>query len=141
MSRSSGVTVMARILIIDDEIDVRTALAKVLERAGHQVEVADSGEAGLRSFQLHGADLIVTDVIMPGLNGVEVVKQLRDAKFDGRIIAISGGGNVAAAGYAPGAITTTAYLAAAAKSGADAVLSKPFERQELVELVNSLLAR
>jgi len=132
---------MSRILIIDDESDVRTAMARVLERAGHQVEVADSGEAGMRAFQMRGADLIVTDVIMPGLNGVELVKQLRDARFEGRIIVISGGGNLAAAGYQPGAITTTAYLAAATKSGADAVLSKPFERQELVDLVNSLLAR
>ena len=131
---------MARILIIDDESDVRAVMAKVLERAGHQVEVAENGAAGMSAYEASGADLIITDVIMPGQNGVDLVKQLRDARFGGRIIAISGGGNLASAGYAPGAITTTAYLAAAAKGGADAVLSKPFERQELVDLVNSLLA-
>jgi DNA-binding response OmpR family regulator len=131
---------MARILIIDDEIDVRAVMAKVLERAGHEVEIAESAPAGMSAFGLRGADLVITDVIMPGGNGVDLVKQLRDARFAGRIIAISGGGNLASAGYAPGAITTSAYLAAASKEGADAVLTKPFERQELVDLVNSLLA-
>ena len=130
---------MARILIIDDEIDVRAVMAKVLERAGHEVEFAGSGAEGIRAYETRGADMIITDIIMPGLNGVDLVKQLRDARFGGRIVAISGGGNLASAGYAPGAITTTAYLAAASKGGADAVLSKPFERQELVDLVNSLL--
>jgi CheY-like chemotaxis protein len=72
---------------------------------------------------------------------VDLIKELRNAAFTGRIIAISGGGNLASAGYAPGAITTTAYLAAAAKVGADAVLTKPFERQELIGLVDSLLAQ
>jgi CheY-like chemotaxis protein len=131
---------MARILIIDDEIDVRAVMAKVLERAGHEVEVAGSGADGFRAYEARGADIIITDIIMPGLNGVDLVRQLRDARFGGRIVAISGGGNLASAGYAPGAITTTAYLAAASKGGADAVLTKPFERQQLVDLVNSLLA-
>lgn len=130
---------MARILIIDDEIDVRAVMAKVLERAGHEVEVAENAAAGMSAFGARGADLVITDVIMPGVNGVDLVRQLRDARFAGRIIAISGGGNLASAGYAPGAITTSAYLAAASKEGADAVLTKPFERQQLIDLVDSLL--
>ena len=110
LNRRAGVCVMARILIIDDESDVRAVMAKVLERAGHQVEVAENGAAGMSAYEANGADLIITDVIMPGQNGVDLVKQLRNARFGGRIIAISGGGNLASAGYAPGAITTTAYL-------------------------------
>jgi CheY-like chemotaxis protein len=132
---------MAKILIIDDERDVREAMARILRRAGHQVDVADSGPAGIAAYQAKGADVIITDLIMPVQHGVDLIKQLRDAACTGRIIAISGGGNLAAAAYAPGAITTTAYLAAAAKVGADALLTKPFERQELIGLVNSLLAQ
>ena len=131
---------MARVLIVDDELDVRGVIARILERGGHQVEVADSGAAGMQAYQANGADVIITDVIMPGLNGVELIKQLRDAGFAGRIIAISGGGNLASAGYAPGAITTTAYLAAAEKVGANAILTKPFDRQQLLDLVDFVLA-
>jgi len=132
---------MARILIVDDEPDVREVLARILKRAGHQVAVAHSGPAGMQAYRANGADLIITDVIMPGQNGVDLVKELQDAGCTARIIAISGGGNLATAGYAPGTIMTSAYLAAAAKVGANAVLCKPFERKELLELVNSLLAQ
>ena len=132
---------MAKILIVDDERDVREAMASILRRAGHQVDVADSGPAGIKAYQANVVDVIITDLIMPVQNGVDLIKQLRDTAYTGRIIAISGGGNLAAAGYAPGAITTIAYLAAAAKVGADAVLTKPFERQELIDLVNLLLGR
>ncbi|MGH8134707.1 MAG: response regulator [Steroidobacteraceae bacterium] len=131
---------MARVLIVDDERDVRGVMARILERAGHEVEVADCGPAGMQAYQANGADVIITDVIMPGQNGVELIQQLRDAGFAGRIIAISGGGNLAAAGYTPGAITTTAYLAAAAKVGANAILTKPFDRQQLLDLISYVLA-
>lgn len=132
---------MAKVLIVDDEPDVREAMASILKRAGHEVDVAESGPAGIAAYRAKGADVIITDVIMPGQHGVDLIKQLRDAGCAGRIIAISGGGNLASSGYAPGAITTTAYLAAASKVGADAILTKPFERQELINLVNSLLAQ
>jgi two-component system response regulator RegX3 len=132
---------MARVLIVDDEPDVREAMASILKRAGYEVEVAECGPAAIEAYRANGADMIITDMIMPGQHGVDLIKELRNAAFTGRIIAISGGGNLASAGYAPGAITTTAYLAAAAKVGADAVLTKPFERQELIGLVDSLLAQ
>lgn len=130
---------MAKILIIDDEVDVRAVMARVLERAGHSVEIAANAAAGLEALGNGDVQLVITDVIMPGVNGVDLVRQLREASFGGRIIAISGGGNMASAGYAPEAITTSAYLASATKAGADAVLTKPFERQELVDLVRSVL--
>jgi len=130
---------MAKVLIVDDEKDVRDSVARILQRAGHVVDVADNGEAGMQAYMADGADLIITDVIMPGQHGVDLIKQLREAGCTAGIIAISGGGNLAAAGYAPGAITTSAYLAAAGKVGADASLTKPFERKQLLELVESVL--
>lgn len=131
---------VAKILIVDDEQFVRESMARILERAGHEVNISDSGPAGLRAFQEGGADLVITDVIMAGQDGVDLIRQLRTAGCKARIIAISGGGNMAPAGYTPGAITTSAYLAAAIKAGADASLTKPFDRKGLLDLVESVLA-
>lgn len=131
---------MTRILVIDDECDVRDSIAKVLQRAGFEVDIAEGGAAGLQSYRKHGADMVITDIIMPDPHGIDVITALRGSQAKVRIIAISGGGNFGPGGYKPGAITTDAYLAAANKVGADAVLTKPFERQELLDLVRSLLA-
>lgn len=130
---------MAKILIIDDDRDVRESMAKMLERAGFEVVVADGGPGGLELFESGGADVIITDVIMPEQNGVDLIKELREGGCPARIIAISGGGNMEPAGYEPGAITTTAYLAAAQKFGADATLTKPFDRRQLLDVVKSVL--
>jgi len=131
---------VTRILVIDDERDVRDSVAKILERAGFEVRVANGGATGLESYHDQGADIVITDIIMPEPHGVDVIAELRKASASVRIIAISGGGNFGPSGYKPGAITTDAYLAAARKTGADAVLTKPFERQELLDLVRGLLS-
>jgi DNA-binding response OmpR family regulator len=128
-----------KVLIIDDERDVRDSVRKILERAGFEVNVADGGAAGLEAYRSHGADVVITDIIMPEPHGVDVIAALRKADERVRIIAISGGGNFGPSGYMPAAITTNAYLAAASKAGANAVLTKPFERQELVDLINDLV--
>ena len=80
---------MARILIIDDETDVRIATRRILERAGHEVTEASSGEEGVESFNKNPADLIITDIMMPGQGGVETVAQLREQHPGLRIIAMS----------------------------------------------------
>jgi DNA-binding response OmpR family regulator len=126
--------------VIDDERDVRDSVGKILQRAGFEVRIADGGAAGLAAYRSEGADIVITDIIMPELHGVDVIAALRKECASVRIIAISGGGNFGPSGYQPGAITTDAYLAAASKTGADAVLTKPFERAELVDLVRSLVS-
>lgn len=131
---------MIRILIIDDERDVRDSVAKILRRAGFEVRIADGGAAGLESYRKEGADIVITDIIMPESHGIDVIAALRNEGGSVRIIAISGGGNFGPSGYQPGAITTDAYLAAASKAGADAVLTKPFERSEMLDLVRSLVS-
>jgi two-component system chemotaxis response regulator CheY len=99
----------------------------------------DNGVAGLRDFFGHPVDVVIIDVIMPQSSGIEVIREIR-ARFPGaRIVAISGGGNFASFGYKPGAITTEAYLASATQAGADAVLSKPFGRSELISVVRGLV--
>ena len=132
---------MGSILIIDDEEDIRDALQMVLESVGHDVKVASNGNEAVELQRGEPADLIITDVIMPGKDGVETIKEIRQ-EFPGiRIIAISGGGGVQPTEYVPEAITTTAYLAAAKEAGADMVFTKPFERKELIQAVDDLFGK
>lgn len=130
---------MANILIIDDEKDVRFVLREVLERAGHEATIAGNAAEGLEKLAASGADLVITDVIMPGMDGVTAVERIRENHPDMPIIVISGGGNVAPMEYEPGAISTSAYLASATNAGANLTLTKPFERQELLDAVSALL--
>ena len=99
---------MKSLLVIDDDGGVRNALQRVLERAGYSVRTAPGGEEGLQAMREHRPDVVITDIIMPRWDGVEVIKAIAK-EFPGiRIIAISGGGNVGVADYKPEAITTTA---------------------------------
>ena len=132
---------MATALIIDDEPSVREALARTLETMGFTVRFAADGIAGLNAYRAEPADLVITDIIMPRSNGVETIRALRAEFPHVPILAISGGGNFGPIAYEPGAITTTAYLAAAEKAGADAILTKPFDRSELRAKVNQLLPK
>lgn len=130
---------MARILVIDDEQYVRAALQEVLEKEGFEVTAASDGKKGLALLENEGADLVITDVIMPGIDGVATLEFIRATHPDIPVIVISGGGNVAPMDYEPGAISTSAYLASAARAGASCTLTKPFNRQELVSAVSDLL--
>lgn len=130
---------MASVLVIDDELDVRDSISQVLSRVGFEVLTADNGVTGVEYFLRRPADIVIVDIIMPRSNGIEVIKKLR-ATFPGaRIIAITGGGNFGPLGYKPDTIVTDAYLESARQSGADAVMSKPFHRSDLIALVRSLV--
>lgn len=130
----------ARLLLVDDEPDVRASMARVLVRAGYAVRLADSAEQAIAALRAESADLVITDIIMPRQNGVELLRQLK-TEFPGTaVIAISGGGNFWPQGYKPVAITTSAYLEAATQAGADSVISKPFEIAELLAVVRAVLA-
>ena len=130
---------MAKILIVDDEEHVRAALKQVLERAGYEVAVAATGNEGLELMQREGADLVITDVIMPGIDGITTARKIREKFRDTRIIVISGGGKAAPEPYEPDAISTRSYLASANIAGADRTLTKPFDRQDILRAVKNLL--
>jgi two-component system response regulator RegX3 len=130
---------MAKILIVDDEEHVRAALKQVLERAGYEVAVAATGNEGLELMRREGADLVITDVIMPGIDGITTARKIREKFRDTRIIVISGGGKAAPEPYEPDAISTRSYLASASSAGADRTLTKPFDRDEILRVVRSLL--
>jgi len=128
-----------RILIIDDEPYVLEALKRVLASTA-VVVVASTADAGLSAMGEAPVDLVIVDVILPGMDGVEAIKLIRRDYPGVRIIAISGGGNFGLNSYLPDAISTSAYLAACKAAGADGVLAKPFETAELRSLINQVEA-
>ena len=130
---------MKRLLVIDDEPFVRDALKRVLEEDELSVEVAADAETALVQLSRHAFDLVILDIIMPGMDGVELIRKLRKEYPPLRIVAISGGGNFELSGYGPEAVTTRAYLSAATNAGADGVLAKPFETAELEAMIGPLL--
>ena len=129
---------MTRVMIIDDEEDIRIVLKEILTRAGFDAVVASDGNEGLNMLREQAADLVITDVIMPGSDGVETAYDIRMEFPKTKIIVMSGGGNAAPLGYEPTAVSTTAYLASAAAVGADMTMTKPFDREELIKVAREL---
>jgi len=113
---------MARILLIDDDASVRGSALRLLERLGHEVRVAEHGDAGLRLWRKWGADLVITDLHMPGRNGLDVIIELRSFAPDLPLIAISGGPES----------TLLDLLGTARQAGAVTTLPKPFTVDELL---------
>jgi CheY-like chemotaxis protein len=121
---------MARILIIDDDDRVRWIVHEILERAGHEIIEASNGVEGIKMYRAKPTDLVITDIIMPEKEGMEIISELR-AEFPGvKIIAVSGGGEHGEADY----------LEIAGKLGAQRVLSKPFVFEDLLKAVTEVLA-
>jgi CheY-like chemotaxis protein len=127
-----------RILVIDDEPFVLEALERVLTSAEVTVLGAANADAGLAAMRASAVDLVIIDVILPGMDGVAAIKVMRREFPDVRIIAISGGGNFGLTAYLPEAISTNAYLAACKAAGADGTLAKPFETAELRSLIQEV---
>lgn len=130
---------MPRILVIDDERYVREALERVLRSASTSVIGARDAASGFTAMRESPVDLVIIDVILPGMDGAAAIKQIRRDYPHMRIIAISGGGNFGLTAYRPEAISTNAYLAACMVAGADATLAKPFETADLRLLIDNYL--
>ena len=120
---------MARILVIDDELVIRQALAIMLANVGHKVETAENGRAGLELLERESFDLVLTDILMPEMDGIEAMRKLRALPSPPKIVAMSGGVQ----------LTREDFPRAAELLGADAALSKPFRARELYALVDRLL--
>src|SRR6202166_2466019 len=130
---------MHSILVIDDEPDVRDAVKRVLDRAGYTVHTTDSATDALAELERTRTDVVITDIIMPKIDGVQLIESIRKLFPSVRIIAISGGGNFGISAYQPTAITTTAYLASAEQAGAHLALTKPFESIDLIQAIEKVL--
>ena len=120
---------MARILVIDDDIQILEMLRQTLEREGYEVVDAHDGKEGMRLYREAPTDLIITDLIMPEKEGVETIMELKRDFPDVKIIAISGGGRVGPENY----------LRIAKKLGAMHTFTKPVQRQDMIKAVKELL--
>lgn len=117
---------MARILVVDDERDVRVAVRRILEKADHEVLEAGTGEEGIEVLESEAVDLVITDIMMPGQGGVESLAQMRELYSGLRIIAMSA--------------HALDELPEAQRLGAARTIVKPFTVETLTKLVNEVLS-
>ena len=120
---------MARILLVDDDAEFRSVIRRMLVRDGHEVIEAADGSVALDRYRDQPADLIIIDVYMPGVDGIEAIIRLQQDFPDVRIIATSGGG------YRD----KEDVLNTAARLGARRTLPKPVDRQALLDAVAEVL--
>lgn len=124
---------MARILVIDDDRAVSTVVLLLLERQGHEAVSANDGKQGLEILKRHEFDLLIIDIFMPGMDGFETIRAVRQNKPNMPFIVMSGAHN------RPGPIPD--FLHMATKLGAIASLRKPFTPQVLIATVTSCLGQ
>jgi DNA-binding NtrC family response regulator len=122
---------LAKTLLVEDDEDVRYALAKFLRHAGHTVSEAVDGKQAIALVGREAFDIVITDIIMPEADGIEVVLEVRKRHPGLPIIAISGGGRIGRA----------EYLDAAQTLGANAVMQKPLDTDALLELIEQQVSR
>jgi CheY-like chemotaxis protein len=118
---------LAVILIIDDDQQTRRLLTRILQSAGHTAHQAENGRDGIELFRQERPALVISDIVMSGMGGIETIRELRRDDPAVPIIAISGGSD-------------PIYLRAATALGATASLEKPFSAGDLLALVDRLLA-
>ncbi len=112
---------MARVLVVEDEPTDRVILAKLLERMGHEVYFASDGEEAFKTYLKNSIEIIITDINMPHVDGLEFIGVLGELFPDTPVIAVSGSGD--------------GLLAAAGRMGTFAVLTKPVDPEELLETI------
>jgi CheY-like chemotaxis protein len=119
----------ARILIIDDDVVTREILNEALEPEGYILANADDGKMGLKLHKATPFDLIITDIIMPEMEGLETIREIKRISPKIKIIAMSGGGQLGPDGY----------LSMAEKFGAQLTYDKPFDPRDIIRGVRKLL--
>ena len=119
---------MARILVTEDDDSTRTLMCAILKRAGFEVSAARNGIEALQALDQQHIDLLVTDVMMPGMDGFSLVEQLRDARIELPVLMVTAKGQVQD--------RRQGFLV-----GTDDYLVKPFDAQEMVLRVKALLRR
>ena len=120
---------MTMLLIVDDDPAIRTMLSTAFKNDNYDVIDAPDGRTALLKFRNEDVDLVITDIIMPDMEGIETIRELRKINPDAKIIAFSGGG----------AISPRGYLKLAASMGAQYTFQKPISIEKLKEAVKNLL--
>jgi CheY-like chemotaxis protein len=121
---------MSVVLIVDDDVMFRAVLASALESQGHTVLQAGDGRSALGMLNSQHIDLVITDIVMPGTDGIEMIMDLRAAKSAVPIIAMTG--------HHP---MSDIYLKVAKSLGAHGVVSKPFKMATLIGIVEELFQK
>ena len=117
---------MAKILIVDDSRTSRKMLRNILESNGHEiVDEAVNGQEGVQKFQDLKPDVVTLDITMPIVDGVEALKMIKALKPDSKVIMVTAAGQ-------------KNKMIECIKAGANEFLTKPFEQQEIVDLINKM---
>ncbi len=117
-----------RVLIVDDDVDHAESLADVLDMRGHPVELAHSGEEAIEQFRASEFDLVLLDVKLPGMNGVETFLELKKIRPSARVMMMTG-------------YSLEQLIAQAIEGGALGVLYKPFAATQLLETLGQVAQR
>lgn len=126
MAASAADSVPGRILVIDDDRSARMLLERVLSRAGHQVSLVDTAEEGLEQLKAQPFDLLVTDKNLPGIDGLEVLKQARSVRPRLRALLITG-------------FPTPETKSAADELGVHAYVTKPFGVHDILDICEAAI--
>ncbi len=121
---------MKRVLVVDDDKQIRDMLRQIMDRAGFEVELAEDGVVALEKFRQAPVELIITDLMMANKNGLELIQEIKREFGEVPVIAISGGVPTSPSDY---------YLSVAKLMGAARILDKPFTRDELLEAVEAVI--
>ncbi|MFQ5469159.1 MAG: response regulator [Gammaproteobacteria bacterium] len=121
---------MAKILVVDDENSVRMMIREMLEGGGHEILEASNGVEACQVFRQSKIDLVITDMVMPEKNGLDLILELKKDYPNIKIIGISGGGGITG---------RFEYLPIAKLIGAATVMEKPFQMSDLRNTVNQVL--
>ena len=119
-----------KVLIIDDDPALLRLMSMAFQQAGFSTVSADNGRSGIRMASAHRPDLVVTDIVMPDIEGIGAIRVIKGAKRPPKVIAISGAGR----GHGRDYLTWAKHL------GADEVLAKPFRMSELLKISQSVIA-
>ncbi|ACL02015.1 response regulator [Desulfatibacillum aliphaticivorans] len=120
---------MARILVVDDDVNITSMLRRLFQRRGYDVDEAINGKQALQVMDQNLPDLVITDIIMPEMEGAELIMEIRKRAPGVKIIAISGGGRIQPADY----------LDLAEKLGAECSFAKPVKQSDMLAAVERLL--
>lgn len=118
----------ARIIVVDDQEPIRRIIRRALESEGYDVLEASDGEMGVNLLRRSGAALVITDIFMPGQDGIETLRQIRKEFPNVKVVAMSGGGR-----------TGQDLIEGAKVLGATRTLEKPFTARDVVALVEEVL--
>jgi DNA-binding NtrC family response regulator len=120
---------MPRILIVDDEPKLRSAIRRMLEPQGYEIDEASDGLSAVRQFRAQPADLVLCDLFMPEKDGFEVLRDFSEEFAGVKIVSMSGGGCYGKVDMLP----------MAQRLGATAIIQKPFKSNELLAIIRRIL--